>query len=50
MKKMSKVKKVIISVICIIAAAGACCGAAFAIGGKNADTGTESRITANIQR
>ncbi len=39
MKKMSKVKKVIISVICIIAAAGACCGAAFAIGGKNADTG-----------
>lgn len=39
MKKMSKVKKVIISVICIIAAAGACCGAAFAICGKNADTG-----------
>lgn len=38
MKKTSKVKKAIISVICIIAAAGACCGVVFAIGNKNGDT------------
>lgn len=38
MKKTSKIKKVIISVICILAAAGVCCGAAFAIGNKNGGT------------
>lgn len=38
MKKTSKVKKVIISVICIIAAAGVCCGAVFAIGNRTVDT------------
>lgn len=38
MKKTSKVKKVIISVICIIAAAGVCCGAVLAIGNRTVDT------------
>lgn len=38
MKKTSKVKKAIISVICILAAAGVFCGAAFAIGNKNGGT------------